>query len=62
MKNPSFDLIFGNVSRARKPNDPNPKWGVVVVAVTREQSQECENPKPLKVKEVTSKMAADKEE
>ena len=61
MKNPLFDLIIGNVPGARKLNDPNPEWGVVAVAVTRAQARVCGNPKPLKVKEVTSKMAIDKE-
>ena len=59
MKDFLFDLIIGNVPGARKPNDPNPKWVVVAAAVTRKQARERGNPKPLKVKEVTSKMAVD---
>ena len=43
-------------------NDPNPEWKVVASAVTRVQGMERGNPEPLKVKEMTSKMAADKEE
>ena len=62
MKDPLFDLIIGNVPGARKPNDPNPEWGVVAAAVTTAQARERGNPKPLNVKEVTSKMAVDKEE
>ena len=62
IKDPLFDLIIGNVPGARKPNDPNPEWGVVAAAVTRAQARERRNPKPLKVKEMTSKMAVDKEE
>ena len=62
MKDPLFDLIIGNVPGARKPNDPNPEWGVVTAAVTRAQARNVENPKQLKVKEATSKMAVDKEE
>ena len=61
MKDPLFDLVIGNAPGARKPNDPNPEWGVVAAAVTRAQARECGNPKPLKVKEVTSKMVVDKE-
>ena len=60
MKDPLFDLIIGNVPGARKPNDPNPEWGVVAAAVTRAQAREYGNSKPLKVKEVTSKMAVDR--
>ena len=60
MKDPLFDLIIGNVPGARKPNDPNPEWGVVAAAVTRAQAREHGNSKPLKVKEVTSKMAVDR--
>ena len=31
VKDLQFDLIIENVPRARKPNDPNPEWGVVAV-------------------------------
>ena len=61
MKDPLFVLIIGNVSGDRKPNDPNQEWGVVSGAVTRTQARECKNPKPVKVREMTSKMAVDKE-
>ena len=61
MKDPLFDLIIGNASGAWKPNDPNSEWEVVAVVVTRAQVRECGNPKPLKVKEVTLKIAVDKE-
>ena len=37
------------------------QWGVVTDAVIRAQAQERRNPKPLKVKEMTSKVAVDKE-
>ena len=55
MKDPLFNLrvIIGNVPGARKPNGPNPKWGVMAPAVTRAQARERGNPKPLKVKEMT---------
>ena len=62
MKDPLIDLIIGNVPGARKPNDPNPEWGVMAAAVTRSQARERGNPKPLKVKVVTSKMAVEQEE
>ena len=62
MKDPLFDLIFGNVLGARKPNDPNREWEVVAAAVTKTQARKCGNSEPLKVKEVTSKRAVDKEE
>ena len=62
MKDPLFDLIIGNVPEARKPDDPDPKWGVVAAAVTRAQARDRRDLKPLKVKEVTSKMAVNKEE
>ena len=61
MKDPLFDLIIGNVPGVRKPNDPSPEWGVVAAAATRGQARERGNPKPSKVKEVTSKKAVDKE-
>ena len=48
MKDPLFDFIIGNVPGARKPNDTNPKWGVVAAAVPRAQAWELGNPKPLK--------------
>ena len=62
MKDPLFRLMVGNVPGARKPNDPNPEWEVVAAAVTRAQARERGNPKPLKVKEMTSKMVVDKED
>ena len=62
VKDPLFDLIILNVPGARKPNDPNPEWGVVAAEVTKAQARERENPKPLKVNEMTSKMSVDKEE
>ena len=54
MKDPLFDLIIGNVPGARKPNDPNPEWGIVAAIVTRAQARERGNPKPLRMKEDTS--------
>ena len=54
MKDPLFDLIIGNVPGARKPNDPNPEWGIVAAIVTRAQAWERGNPKPLRMKEDTS--------
>ena len=38
-KDTLFDLIIGNAPGARKPNDPNPEWGVVTAAVTRAQAR-----------------------
>ena len=58
-KNPLFDVITENVPGVRKPNHPNPEWAVVAAAVTRAKARERDNPKPLKVKEMTSKMAVD---
>ena len=34
MKDPLFDLIVGNVPGAKKPNDPNPEWGLMTTVVT----------------------------
>ena len=62
MKNSLFDLVTGNVTGVIKPIDWSLEWGVVVSAVTRAQVPECGNSKPLNVKEITSKMALDKEE
>ena len=62
VKNPLFDLLIRNVPGAQKPNDPNPEREVVAAAVTRAHARERGNSKPLKVKEMTSKMAVDKEE
>ena len=53
MNDPQFDLLIGNVSGAKKPNDPNQEWGGVATVVTRAQTRERENPKPLKVMEIT---------
>ena len=33
MKDSPFDLIIGNVSGAKKPNNPIPDWGVVAAAI-----------------------------
>ena len=62
IKDPLFDLVIGNVAEARKPNYPNTKWRIVASAVTRAQAKERGSSKSLKVKEMTSKMAMDKEE
>ena len=62
MKDPLFVLIIQNVPGVRKLNDLNPEWEVVAAAVARVQARERENSKPLKVKQVTSKMAIDEEE
>ena len=44
VKDPLLDLIIGNVPGARKPNDPNLKWGVAAAAVTRAQARNVEIP------------------
>ena len=62
MKDLLFDLIIVIVLGAKKPIDPNSEWRVVANAVTRAQLQKHGNSKPLKVKEITSKMAVNKEE
>ena len=60
--NHSFcDLIIKIVLKVRKSNNPNPKWRLMIAAVTREQARECGDPKQPKVKEMPSKMAVDKE-
>ena len=61
-KNPLFVLIIGNVPAARKLNDPDQEWSVVAAAVTRAQSRKRGDPRPLKVKKMTSRMTVDKEE
>ena len=62
LQDPLFDLIIGNVSGARKPDDPDPEWNMVAAVVTRGQARTSKDPKPLKVQDVTSKMAVSKED
>ena len=62
IKNLLFDLIIGNVPRAKKPNNPNPEWGVLTVPATREHEGDREDPKSIKVKKMTSKLAVNKED
>ena len=47
--------------RARKPYDPNLTWGVVTAAVTKAQTRDRGDSKPLNVKEMTSRMVVDEE-
>ena len=61
MKNRLFDLIIENVPGAREPNAQNSKSDVVADTVIRAQMRERGSPKPLKVKEMTSKMVLDRE-
>ena len=60
LKDPLFDLIIGNVPEAREPSDPNPEWGVVAAVVTRAQARKSKETKPLKVNDVTAKIAVNK--
>ena len=60
LQDPLFDLIIGNVRGARRPDDPNPEWGVVTVVATKAQARSGKDPKPLKMKEVTDKMSVNK--
>ena len=62
LQNPRFDLIIGNVPRARKSDDPNPEWGVVTAVATRARARSCKDPKPLEMKEVTDKMSINKKD
>ena len=55
-----FDLIISNVPGARRSDDPNPEWGVLTAVATRAQARNGEDPKPLKIKEVTDKMSINK--
>ena len=45
---PVYDLIIGNVSGARNPDNPDPEW-VQSNAVTRAQAKRFKNLFPLKV-------------
>ena len=57
-----FDLIIGNVHEARRLDDPNPEWGVVTAVATRARARSGNDPKPLKMKEVTDKMTINKKD
>ena len=59
---PLFDLIIGNVSGARRPDDPNPKWSTSAAVATKAQERASEGSKPLNVQEVASKVAVSKED
>ena len=62
LQGPLFDLIIGNVSGARRSDDPNPEWGVVTAVATRAQARSGKDPKPLKMKEVTDKLSMNKKD
>ena len=57
-----FDLIIGNVSGARRSDDPNPEWGEVTEAATRAQARSGKDLKSPKMKEVTYKMSINKKD
>ena len=42
---------------ARRSDDPNPEWEMVTAVATRAQARCGNDPKPLKMKEVTDKMS-----
>ena len=62
LQDPLFDLIIGNVPGARRSDDPNPDWGVVMAMTTRAQDWSGKDPKPLKMNEVTNKMSINKKD
>ena len=62
LQDPLFDLIIGNVLGARRSDDPNPEWGVVTAVALRAQARSGEDPKTLKMKEVTDKMSINKKD
>jgi len=62
LKDSLFDLIIGNISGARKPDDPNPDWTLVAAVVTRAQAKESPRTKSHKVRDMSSQYAVSKEE
>ena len=62
LEEPLFDIIIGNVPGARRSDDPNPEWGVVMEVATRAQARSGKDPKPLEIREVTDKTSINKKD
>ena len=56
LKNLLYELIIGNISEARPPNDPDETWYVKAATVTRAQIWLSTETKTLKVAEVTQNL------
>ena len=61
LKNPLYQLIIGNISGARAPDNSDQTWCVEAAAVTRSQARKSTESKPLKVAEATNQMAVMKD-
>jgi len=53
LQEPLFDLIIGNVDKAREPVNPDPNWKIATAVVTRAKIQRVKIIKLLKVAEVS---------
>ena len=62
LRNPLFDLVIGNISGARNPDDPVPGVEACAAAVIRAQTRKDITVKPLVTKEVTAQTSSMKNE
>ena len=61
LKDPLYELIIGNIARSRDSDDLDETWCVKAAAITRSQSRISTEGKPLRVAEVTDKLAITKD-
>ena len=62
LRDPLFDLVIGNISGARNPDNPVPGVETCAAAVTRAQARKDITVKPLVTKEVTAQTSITKNE
>ena len=62
LRDPLFDLIIGNISGKRNPDDPVPGVETCAAAVLRAQARKDATIKPLVAKDVTAQTSDTKEE
>ena len=60
LKDPLYELIIGNISGARAPDDPDEAWCVKMAVIIRSQSKITIEAKFLKVMEVRDQLAITK--
>ena len=61
LQDPLFNLVIGNISGARNPDDPVPGVETCAAAVTRAQVRNDATIKPLVVKDVTAQTSITKD-
>ena len=62
LRDPLFDLVIGNIPRARNPDNPIPGVETCATAVTRAQARKDITVKPIVTKEVTAQTSIRKNE